>query len=381
MARKRTAKRTSTGKPRARSLPKGVPARAKSPGLRTAVAPGNARSNAATLELARDAKSELAARLFPRHARSARSTASVSMAGSAGIAPGDRMSPAIPPYQNVVGLGFGVKESGGGIGAAESVRVYVRRKRNERDLTASEKVPAEISGIPTDVIPVGDVVAQAIGVRPVACGVSIGHFLITAGTLGCVVKPIGAAGPAFILSNNHVLANENQALPNDSILEPGRRDGGAAFPPIAKFSRAEPLSFGPLVGNWIDAAIAEIIKPADVDPRIFGIGAIDPRPLAATKLQSVRKTGRTTGPTFGSVIDLSADLWVSYLRGEAWFQDQIAIVGAGGNGFSAGGDSGSLIVDSQSNRPVALLFAGGTGVTFANPIADVLSTLGVEIVP
>jgi hypothetical protein len=54
----------------------------------------------------------------------------------------------------------------------------------------------------------------------------------------------------------------------------------------------------------------------------------------------------------------------------------------GGGGFSSGGDSGSLIVVERGGdalRPVALLFAGGGGVTIANPIGEVLSAFGVSI--
>lgn len=42
-------------------------------------------------------------------------------------------------------------------------------------------------------------------------------------------------------------------------------------------------------------------------------------------------------------------------------------------------DSGSLIVDGVTKRPVALLFAGGGNTTFGNPIEPVLSRFQVEI--
>ena len=50
--------------------------------------------------------------------------------------------------------------------------------------------------------------------------------------------------------------------------------------------------------------------------------------------------------------------------------------------FSAGGDSGSLIVvqkGADARKPVGLLFAGSMIVTIANPIDEVLSLLGVTI--
>lgn len=47
------------------------------------------------------------------------------------------------------------------------------------------------------------------------------------------------------------------------------------------------------------------------------------------------------------------------------------------NSFSAGGDSGSLIVTSNAacHRPVALLFAGSSSTTIGNPIHEVLNKL------
>ena len=59
--------------------------------------------------------------------------------------------------------------------------------------------------------------------RPAPGGVSIGHFRITAGTLGCLVKK---NDKLFILSNNHVLANSNEADIGDAILQPAPDDGG-----------------------------------------------------------------------------------------------------------------------------------------------------------
>ncbi|MGH7457200.1 MAG: hypothetical protein ACRENG_37975, partial [bacterium] len=47
--------------------------------------------------------------------------------------------------------------------------------------------------------------------------------------------------------------------------------------------------------------------------------------------------------------------------------------------FSAGGDSGSLVVDLSGN-PVGLLFAGGSNTTIANPIGAVLTEFGVTII-
>ena len=72
---------------------------------------------------------------------------------------------------------------------------------------------------------------------------------------------------------------------------------------------------------------------------------------------------------------------VSYgTAGTAVFQNQIIIQSLTATPFSAGGDSGSLIVTDETKQPVALLFAGSATHTIANPIQAVLAALGVSIV-
>ncbi len=93
----------------------------------------------------------------------------------------------------------------------------------------------------------------------------------------------------------------------------------------------------------------------------------------------VEKVGRTTGYTQGNVFDVQATMKVKYSFGIATFDDQIIIQGTPG-AFSAGGDSGSLIVDRGSKRATALLFAGSTAFTIGNKLDRVLTALGVTLV-
>src|SRR5262249_911724 len=80
-------------------------------------------------------------------------------------------------------------------------------------------------------------------VRPLMIAASIRPFDITAGTLGCfVTRPkIKAIG---VLSNNHVLANENRAKKGDAILQPGKADGGKGRDRVATLDRFVPLKTG-----------------------------------------------------------------------------------------------------------------------------------------
>jgi hypothetical protein len=102
---------------------------------------------------------------------------------------------------------------------------------------------------------------------------------------------------------------------------------------------------------------------------------ISPAELAININMNVQKYGRTTGQTNGQISAIGATFDVQYPGGLcARFVDQIVI---GTPGFSAGGDSGSLIVADggcDDRRPVGLLFAGdGVALTVANPIDAVLA--------
>lgn len=223
-------------------------------------------------------------------------------------------------------------------------------------------------------------------VRPLRPGVSIGHYKITAGTLGCFVRE-RSDGAARILSNNHVLANENRAKKGDPILQPGAFDHGrnpadkvGEFLRMVRLQRSRP--------NLVDAALGTVDAGVEFNARtLTGIGKLaglgDPILDDGGKVQ---KLGRTTGKTTGVVTAFELDgVLVQYDIGTLSFDNQIEIEGEGDHGFSLGGDSGSLIVDAD-RRGVGLLFAGsdlggknGKGLTFANPLLAVLDALKVDL--
>ena len=91
----------------------------------------------------------------------------------------------------------------------------------------------------------------------------------------------------------------------------------------------------------------------------------------------VKKYGRTTGQTNGRVDAINATVDVGYDSGTALYTGQVIIKASGGGSFSAGGDSGSLIVTATGNNPVALLFAGNNTITVGNPIGEVLAEFNV----
>jgi len=100
--------------------------------------------------------------------------------------------------------------------------------------------------------------------------------------------------------------------------------------------------------------------------------------LAPTLGMRVRKMGRTTGLTFGTITLLNATVNVGYTtsRGNrtARFTGQVIT-----EAMSQGGDSGSLVVDATQNKAVGLLFAGSPLATIFTPIDVVLAGLNVTI--
>ncbi len=223
--------------------------------------------------------------------------------------------------------------------------------------------------------------------RPLRIGLSIGHYAITAGTLGAFVRRRDTEEPR-ILSNNHVLANENRGRRDDPVLQPGAYDGGRA-PQDRVGGLAELVRLSKSRVNYVDAALATIDDGVRFTPgTLRGQGKLKgvlADPVDVDEI--VAKLGRTTGYTRGRVTAFELDnVVVGYDAGNLRFDDQIEIEGAGSGPFSDGGDSGSVIFTASGHEAVALLFAGGdtggsngAGLTYANPIATVLRRLRAEL--
>ena len=274
---------------------------------------------------------------------------------------------------NVVGVGIGEKIRGGFSQGRLCLKIYVEKKLIAKKLTKAEFIPQEISRIETDVEEAGKIIAQANTgrFRPAPGGVSLGHYQITAGTLGCLVKD-KKSGKVLILSNNHVLANSNKAEKGDPILQPGPYDGGKKPKDLIGYLENWIEINFKKEANLVDAALARPKVSGDVRPEIMLIGS--PQGLTKAKIgMPIQKSGRTTGYTTGKVKDISASVKVNYDNQTALFRGQILTTN-----MSQGGDSGSLVLDMKQ-RAVGLLFAGSEQVTILNPINEVLRLLDVEI--
>lgn len=301
---------------------------------------------------------------------------------------------------NVVGVAPSIKVTAGKPTGEPALTVLVDTKKSKRALGAGAVVPDTVDGVPTDVVEVGVIRALTFNarVRPTLPGYSIGHHDITAGTFGCLVRdlrrccacgcPDGTCSCGghshghghrhsghdyLILSNNHVLANSNAGRPGDSILQPGAFDGGV-FPSdeVARLERFERITFGAAGYNLVDAAVARPTASRNVISAIIAV--VTPRGISEAQVGTpVIKVGRTTQVTTGRVLSTNATVAVNYgAPGVAVYRHQIITTA-----MSAGGDSGSLLMDRSLNA-VGLLFAGSATVTIHNHIADVETALGVR---
>lgn len=310
--------------------------------------------------------------------------------------------------RNVVTVGLGTKQVKGKDTGRMALVVGVKQKLPFSQLALQDIVPPEVKGLITDVIETGEIkllngeVDRKSRIRPAPGGVSIGHYKITAGTLGCLVYK---NSEPMILSNNHVLANINQGQIGDSIIQPGAYDGGnpvddeiaklyefveiktlgfsncsiaKAIANIANFlaqlfgRETRLVSVGGLEGNLVDCAIAKPNQNGALTEDILEVGYIDgeTEPVVGMK---IKKSGRSSGLTHGEVNQIEVAANVNMGDGRiAMFTDQFAM-----GAISEGGDSGSVIL-TEDNKVCGLLFAGSETITLANRYNNVREKLKLD---
>lgn len=315
--------------------------------------------------------------------------------------------------KNVISVGVGFGYTNGERRNEPCTVVGVTEKVPCTQLSQTQQIPHSLGGVRTDVQQVGIIRAlqnRTDRWRPAPGGVSIGHANITAGTSGCLVAK---EGQAFILSNNHVLANSGRAKIGDFIFQPGTYDGGKQpddqiavledFVPIQfdfeipncpatkllakilnkfllsidskqRFKAVKLATCLPTrqATNLVDCAIARPLSDDLVVNQILDIGF----PLGAAESElgmEVQKSGRTSELTTGKITQVNMTVRVLYGTALATFEDQLA-----GDLLSEGGDSGSAVLN-KNNQVVGLLFAGGEGITIFNRIQNVTKALEVSL--
>jgi hypothetical protein len=281
---------------------------------------------------------------------------------------------------NIIGAGFGRRSVEGRMTDTYAAVVYVLRKTPEQFVPISRLLPKRIyfgrNYVEVDVVETGPIYPQAFTARerPAPSGISISHLNVTAGTLGCLVRD-NIDGSLCILSNNHVIADQNAASIGDPIVQPGTADGGTApSDTIATLKRFVTIN---AMGNQVDAAIAQVIDPADVIDQMkdnlmpvpsrehpaLGLhfagscsrALMNPIDAVLNQLNiqllagpaaagtadvgmPVEKVGRTTEYTTADVTEIDVTVSIPYDFGSATFTGQIARAY-----MTEGGDSGSIV--------------------------------------
>jgi hypothetical protein len=218
------------------------------------------------------------------------------------------------------------------------------------------------------------------------------------GTLGALVADHNSN--LFILSNNHVLAESDQARPGDTVVQPALVDlncNPQAGRTVGSLRYVVPLQS---TQSNVDAALAAATPAVDASGAILQLGpsingVLSPaapaagtgEPLTAGLLNQLRvvKSGRTTGLTCSTVntVDLSVQVDYYYDCAETkpyYTKTYVNQIGMPGASFADSGDSGALVLDAGNAQPVGLFFASGAddsnhGFSVANPIQDVLNEL------
>jgi len=282
------------------------------------------------------------------------------------------------------GIGLGAKIKDGETLERPAFRVYVEAKRPLDDI--ANPVPKIVGPLETDVIPIGSLKPQPAHqrLRPIQPGCSLGNVKVTGGTLGCIVRKRGGGPERFILSNAHVLAGSAQAAVGDEIVQPAIADGGVSGPDrIATLKAFIPFDYASDgFPNMVDAALAEIVSPGIAYQLAFMGTANGPSRVSKSVRVGMRvqKTGRSTGHSWGKVIDTDFQAIVPYpdpdnpakLR-NVLFRDQVLCTR-----FTDAGDSGALVL-SSSGKVVGLHFAGSDDVSVFNRINIVFDALDIEL--
>jgi len=307
--------------------------------------------------------------------------------------------------KNVVLIISGKKVIAGLTTNRDAIRVGVVKKVPLAQLKKKDQIPKIVEDMETDVFETPEIHAfetkamdRTSRIRPVIGGVSGGHPKVTAGT----INPIKINGIVYILSNNHVLANSNDASIGDQTWQPGSYDGGSSKDVVGNLSKFVPIHFEsdestcPIAQwvinrinsvlaktkhctrlrtisvemNTVDCAISHPIIDSAVSEEILEIGI--PTGFAEAIIgETIKKSGRTSGLNSGIVEDINGIARVNYGTKTAVFTDQIITTA-----IASPGDSGSVVLN-ENNEVIGLLFGGSDQITIVNKIQNIIVALKI----
>jgi hypothetical protein len=290
-----------------------------------------------------------------------------------------------PNYpNNVIGVGIGTKFKKGKDTSRACVRVYVLSKLDVAKLSPSAVVPPKFLGVLTDVIEVGrfgrsgrlkDIRADQSRIGP-GCPIRVAANVPNVnsgafGTLGAVVSD--RDGHTYILSCNHILASNGRVPENRNILsneEPIGSFSGNRFCIELKRGQA----------NLVDCALGHVTNnkvstdfPNDFPKKWKPVSS---EPIVPRRGMKVAKAGAISGPTHGTIVDVDAEGYIDYSFGTFHFDHQVVIdSGSDKREFAVAGDSGSAVIDTDTGKVTAMIFAAAGRFAVACPLHAVLTAL------
>ncbi|BCS89410.1 S1 family peptidase [Pseudodesulfovibrio sediminis] len=279
-------------------------------------------------------------------------------------------------FKNVVAVGRAYKWKKGKALKEACIQVQVVEKVHSQLLSDETLIPSEIGGVITDVIEVGEIEFESLTdrVRPLQIGFSFGakhEGIKSTGTLGVFATgEFNGQRNYYALSNNHVLANYNTFPTGTLVTQPGPDDGGGNGDIIGSLAAYEELDIHN--DNLVDAAMAMVEVDDIPGTRPYVSQVVENITIG----MAVLKNGRTTELTAGIII---SDMCTTVKRdshGNTYrMVDQVSA-----SYLSAGGDSGSLVLNRADNKAVGLHWgASNAGVRYSCKMEHVLDALGVTL--
>ncbi|AEB76365.1 hypothetical protein [Clostridium botulinum] len=270
---------------------------------------------------------------------------------------------------NVIGVGLGYKVKEEVYTSNKCIVVFVTKKPPSNEIPPQDLIPPYYNGILTDVVQSNFMTTSALisKIRPVQGGYCIGLSDYPSGTMGCLVKDKKSK---YILSSNHVIAQNGKKKLGTPIIQPGEDFGGKVkTDKIAILSKFIKVGMG---NNYVDCAIAK----TDNDMISNNIAMVGPiKGISLPKVgERVQKVGSTTELTWGRIKAIGVTEAFKFMENIFVFFNQIITTKMG-----AEGDSGSVLLDKDM-KAIGLLMGGEDSYNIFNPITLVLNNLDVEIV-
>lgn len=263
---------------------------------------------------------------------------------------------------NLLGIAITEKRSAGKYVSEPAITLLVRRKIPLSKLTRAQRLPRTINGYTTDVVSIGTPrFAQGPVVR---AGDAINIAGRHPGTLGAFLHD--GAGQRYAITNGHVV---------------GGTLGATAYSPPFGTAEATPIGLvqhaaAPVPGtiNALDLALVALEQTVEINPLLPTIGSVSGL-TAPDPAQLVRMNGHSSPNAFGWFFASRANLSLP-IDGFTYGFREVQIFWAQGNGtFGAQGDSGSIIVDDNSQAAIGQLFAVSSGFAYAIPMERIFKGL------